>query len=771
MGDPGPSSRLLEEKHKAFVLKLERKKDSFEALVSEHLRMSGAYWGISAMCLMNALDEMNKQEIIDWLLSCQHESGGFGGNADHDPHLLYTLSAVQILAIFDELGRIDQERVAQYVAGLQQPDGSFAGDEWGEIDTRFSYCALNCLALLGRLGAVDVKKATDFVASCRNFDGGFGCVPMAESHAGQIFCCVGALAIGGALEHVDRELLGWWLCERQVKEGGLNGRPDKKPDVCYSWWVVSSLAMIGKLHWIDADALKAFILESQDPDGGIADRPGDMADVFHTFFGIAGLSLLGHGGLRGIDPVFALPVDVVHRLNLPERRDVFLAYSLSEKEIAERLQRDIVNAGFTCWLDLEDWHKNSVWSRELEEMLSYARKLVLLIPEDATPGEVIQAELECARAQQKDVLIVAIKKFDSGTAQAQRHPALSAILDGQHPIMWSGSMEEYSGMLDSLIRRIRLVRQKSAVKRNKSYKNVTWHEDQNGALKSLKKDFELSLKNGEADAHDAALYDSEVEAAEEHKGEIRALAATLQPTTPPTECLIACERFGNRYEHSVEAVRNEGCFFNKAAVEGIMWAVSLFAADARALAYLFRVVWILARSQGNRPLFLRLNAVPLLFDAMQKHAASAPTAAMACAALWNLALSDDAVFEMLQMNGVSRTVACMLQHPDDANVAEMTCGLLRNLGLKSKKTREQVVSLGGFSAVLQACGVHRQEALVQEQAVLLLWCLLFDGRQLPRAPVRELDEAVHRAMGLHPNVYSIQTFGQEILNFVREEPS
>jgi len=60
-------------------------------------------------------------------------------------------------------------------------------------------------------------------------------------------------------------------------------------------------------------------------DGGIADRPQDMADVFHTFFGISGLSLLGYFKAgegesdrvyREIDPLYALPVDVVQRLNL-----------------------------------------------------------------------------------------------------------------------------------------------------------------------------------------------------------------------------------------------------------------------------------------------------------------------------------------------------------------------------------------------------------------------------------------------------------------------
>jgi len=245
------------------------------------------------------------------------KNGGFGGNIGHDPHLLYTLSAIQILAVFDSLNLIDAEKVSNYVVSLQQDDGSVVGDEYGECDTRFSYCALNCLAILKLLPKLNVKAATDFVARCRNFDGGFGAVPGAESHAGQIFCCVAALAIGGALHHIDTDVLGWWLCERQLPTGGLNGRPEKKHDVCYSWWVLSALSILRKISWIDREKLKDFILSCQDEvSGGISDRTGNMADVFHTYFGCAGLSLLGFPGFTAIDPVFALPVSVCKRLGL-----------------------------------------------------------------------------------------------------------------------------------------------------------------------------------------------------------------------------------------------------------------------------------------------------------------------------------------------------------------------------------------------------------------------------------------------------------------------
>jgi geranylgeranyl transferase type-2 subunit beta len=90
----------------------------------------------------------------------------FGGNISHDPHLLYTLSGLQILALFDQLDLVDGDKISKYISSLQQADGSFFGDRWGEVDTRFSYCALSAMSILGRLnsGDIDVGKAVEFVA-------------------------------------------------------------------------------------------------------------------------------------------------------------------------------------------------------------------------------------------------------------------------------------------------------------------------------------------------------------------------------------------------------------------------------------------------------------------------------------------------------------------------------------------------------------------------------------------------------------------------------
>jgi prenyltransferase beta subunit len=42
-------------------------------------------------------------------------AGGFGGNVGHNPHVLYTLSAVQVLCLFDRLDVLDVDKVADCI--------------------------------------------------------------------------------------------------------------------------------------------------------------------------------------------------------------------------------------------------------------------------------------------------------------------------------------------------------------------------------------------------------------------------------------------------------------------------------------------------------------------------------------------------------------------------------------------------------------------------------------------------------------------------------
>ena len=88
-------------------------KASFAYYATEHFRMSGVYWGLTALYLLDKLDAMDEEDVVSWVLTCQHPNGGFGGSERHDPHMLYTLSALQILALYDKLDKIDADKVVE----------------------------------------------------------------------------------------------------------------------------------------------------------------------------------------------------------------------------------------------------------------------------------------------------------------------------------------------------------------------------------------------------------------------------------------------------------------------------------------------------------------------------------------------------------------------------------------------------------------------------------------------------------------------------------
>jgi len=175
-------------KHVEYIENHGKQEDDYEYCMTEFLRMSGIYWGTTALDIMGQLDRLDRKYIVEFVKRCQcPTTGGFAPCEGHDAHLLYTLSAIQILCTYQALEEIDCEAVVRFVVGLQQPDGSFFGDKWGEVDTRFSFCAVATLTLLGRMDqTIDVEKAVKFVLSCGNqTDGGFGSKPGAESHAGE----------------------------------------------------------------------------------------------------------------------------------------------------------------------------------------------------------------------------------------------------------------------------------------------------------------------------------------------------------------------------------------------------------------------------------------------------------------------------------------------------------------------------------------------------------------------------------------------------------
>lgn len=101
-------SQLATAAHVKYIQSLDTKKDEYDYWLTEHLRMNGLYWGITALHLMGHPEALPRDATIDFVLSCQHDSGGFGAAPGHDAHMLSTVSAVQILALVDGFSELDQ---------------------------------------------------------------------------------------------------------------------------------------------------------------------------------------------------------------------------------------------------------------------------------------------------------------------------------------------------------------------------------------------------------------------------------------------------------------------------------------------------------------------------------------------------------------------------------------------------------------------------------------------------------------------------------------
>jgi geranylgeranyl transferase type-2 subunit beta len=78
-----------------------------EYWLTEHLRLNGVYWGLTALHLLGQPDALPREEVIEFVLSCQSENGGFGAAPNHDAHMLSTVSAVQILATVGALDELE----------------------------------------------------------------------------------------------------------------------------------------------------------------------------------------------------------------------------------------------------------------------------------------------------------------------------------------------------------------------------------------------------------------------------------------------------------------------------------------------------------------------------------------------------------------------------------------------------------------------------------------------------------------------------------------
>lgn len=83
---------------------LKREATSLEFIFMSHLKTSVVYWSLMAAILLDSLDEiypkLEQERVLQYLKEVYKEDGGFAGNQGaHDSHILFTLSAIQIMKL------------------------------------------------------------------------------------------------------------------------------------------------------------------------------------------------------------------------------------------------------------------------------------------------------------------------------------------------------------------------------------------------------------------------------------------------------------------------------------------------------------------------------------------------------------------------------------------------------------------------------------------------------------------------------------------------
>jgi geranylgeranyl transferase type-1 subunit beta len=292
-----------------------------------------------------ASQNLNKQEIIDWIYSLQlpasstlsgeetdsdpdavHSSGFFGGTflggsccdeCNPPPshykygHIAMIYTALCTLkCLGDDWIRLDRAGIIRELSKLQLPEsGSFSCIQAGsESDLRFLYCACAISHMLNDWSGVNQDKAVDYIKACRSFDGGIAVMPGQEGHGGGVFCGVASLQLMNKLDDTVmddawRKDLIRWCVHRQVS--GMQGRPNKAQDTCYSYWIGGTLRLLGEDGLLGHEQLQAFVMKCQTKMGGFSKLLESYPDLLHSYYSLSYLSLSQKyfRGVEGYEPM------------------------------------------------------------------------------------------------------------------------------------------------------------------------------------------------------------------------------------------------------------------------------------------------------------------------------------------------------------------------------------------------------------------------------------------------------------------------------------
>ena len=155
-----------------FVLSLQRQNGSFQGDKWGETDTRFLYCAVSALAHLHALDKLDKEKTIQWLLRCSNFDGGFGLTEGAESHAAQVFTCVGALSILNALDRIDQDTLAWWLVERQVPGGGLNGRPQKLEDVCYSWWVLSSLSLINRLHWIDADKLQSFILSAQDPDRG-----------------------------------------------------------------------------------------------------------------------------------------------------------------------------------------------------------------------------------------------------------------------------------------------------------------------------------------------------------------------------------------------------------------------------------------------------------------------------------------------------------------------------------------------------------------------------------------------------------------------
>lgn len=118
------------ELHLKFLKDLDRKEHAGEYILLGHIRINAIYWALTALSLLGhgpwtetfeQFSPLTLQEIVDFVEACRNDDGGYGGNKGLDSHILFTLSAVQIMRILGKQADLSVDAIVKCTPCARSP--------------------------------------------------------------------------------------------------------------------------------------------------------------------------------------------------------------------------------------------------------------------------------------------------------------------------------------------------------------------------------------------------------------------------------------------------------------------------------------------------------------------------------------------------------------------------------------------------------------------------------------------------------------------------